>query len=254
MTLALSGLDVERRLRSAFPETVIEADERSATVKGEQIVEVGLFLRDDPEVDAKFLNSLFGVDWLSHFEVVYVLSSLARNHMFVLKARIGHEFPELPSVASIWMSAHLQEREVYDLMGISFGGHPNLKRIFLWEGFPGHPLRKDFLALPGGFKPGLQRFPFEFPAGQRSYPSLRDTLEPSAPAVPRLDQAPSPPGPAVPSGGQLGPGIEEVNRTPLPEDVDRTQRGRATPQGAGSDPAQAAGAAEDPGAREGGTQ
>ena len=54
-------------------------------------------------------------------------------------------------------------------MGIAFSDHPDLKRIFLWEGFPGHPLRKDFLALPGGYKPGLQRFPFEFPAGQRNY-------------------------------------------------------------------------------------
>ena len=60
----------------------------------------------------------------------------------------------VPSVTSVWQGANLQEREAFDLMGISFRGHPDLKRIFLWEGFPGHPLRKDFLSMPGGYKPG----------------------------------------------------------------------------------------------------
>src|SRR5690606_4993220 len=102
-------------------------------------------------------------------EVVNHISSLARNHTATLKARVDHDRPELPTVVPIWSGAHLQEREVYDLMGISFAGHPSMKRIFLWEGFPGHPLRKDFLAIGPGFKPGLQRFPFEFPEGQRTY-------------------------------------------------------------------------------------
>ena len=66
-------------------------------------------------------------------------------------------------MVSWWRGARLQEREVYDLLGIRFAGHPTLKRLMLWEGFPGHPLRKDFMSLPGGFKPGLQRFPKEDP-------------------------------------------------------------------------------------------
>ena len=192
-TPALAGSDVAARLNAALPGIVIESGADYATVPADRIVEAATFLRDDEELDCKYLNTLLGIDWLDHFEVVYVLSSLAKNHIFVLKARTEHEFPEVPSVNSVWMGANLQEREVFDLMGIRFGGHPDLKRIFLWEGFPGHPLRKDFLALPGGFKPGLQRFPFEFPPGQRGYPSLNNTDEPVAPSVPLLDQPAQPP-------------------------------------------------------------
>jgi NADH-quinone oxidoreductase subunit C len=175
------------------------------TVAAERIVEVARFLRDDEELDCKFLNCVTGVDWLEHFDVIYVLSSMAKNHVLVLEARCGHDDPVVPSVSSVWLGATLQEREIYDLMGIGFSGHPDLKRIFLWEGFPGHPLRKDFLALPGGYRPGLQRFPFEFPEGQRGYPSLAPGQTPSAPAVPLLVQplAGQTAAQSV-SGGQLG--------------------------------------------------
>ena len=185
-TVAIAGTHVAERIKAAFPEAVIEATEGSATVSAQHVVEVARFLRDDPELDCKYLNCLVGVDWLEHFDVIYVLSSLNKNHTLVLEARADHDEPVVPSVSTVWQGAYLQEREVYDLMGITFSGHPDLKRIFLWEGFPGHPLRKDFLALPGGFKPGLQRFPFEFPEGQRSYPNLSQPGGPQAPSVPRL--------------------------------------------------------------------
>jgi NADH-quinone oxidoreductase subunit C len=186
VTARIAGVAVAERLNEAFPGIVLEADSYSVTVAAQRLLDAAYFLRDDPQLDCKYLNTLLGVDWLDHFDVVYVLSSLHRNHTLVLKARTEHEFPEVPSVTGVWLGAHLQEREVYDLMGIRFGGHPNLKRLFLWEGFPGHPLRKDFLSLPGGYKPGLQRFPFEFPPGQRGYGALSGTDEPAAPEVPRL--------------------------------------------------------------------
>ena len=186
-TTVIPGTDVAERITAVFPGAVIEATPYSVTVGAEQVADVARFLRDDEELDCKYLNSLLGIDWLEYFDVVYVISSLARNHMLVLEARImAHEDPVVPSVSSVWQGAHLQEREVYDLMGIAFSGHPNLKRIFLWDGFPGHPLRKDFLALPEGHKPGLQRFPFEFPRDQRDYPNLAAPGGPAAPAVPRL--------------------------------------------------------------------
>lgn len=185
-TTWISGHDLAQRISVAFPGTVIESDEAAAVVPAERIVEVARFLRDDAELDGKFLNNLTAVDWLTHFDVVYTISSLARNQTFTLKARCGHERPVVPSVYEVWMGAHLQEREVYDLMGVLFDNHPSMKRIFLWDGFPGHPLRKDFLALPGGFKPGLQRFPFEFPQGERGYQGLKETDEPVAPEVPRI--------------------------------------------------------------------
>ncbi|HEY4685996.1 MAG TPA: NADH-quinone oxidoreductase subunit C [Dehalococcoidia bacterium] len=205
-TVALAGPEVAERVRAAFPDAVIEVTADSVTVPAERVVAVARFLRDDAELDGKYLNCLLGIDWLDHFDIVYVLSSLAKNHTFVLKARAAHDAPVVPSVNGVWMGANLQEREVYDLMGISFSDHPNLRRIFLWEGFPGHPLRKDFLALPGGYKPGLQRFPFEFPEGQRAYPEVEGTDAPSAPAVPRLDQPPAASESPSPSGrGQARP-------------------------------------------------
>src|SRR5512146_2238254 len=204
-TVAIPGTEVAERISAAHPGAVVESNKHYVTVVADRVAEVALFLRDDAELDCKFLNAITGVDWLEHFDVVYVLSSLAKNHTLVLEARCSHDDPVVPSVSRVWQGALLQEREIYDLMGITFSGHPDLKRMFLWEGFPGHPLRKDFLALPGGYKPGLQRFPYEFPAGERAYPSLASGQAPSAPAVPRLVQPL--PGQAIAqatSGGQLG--------------------------------------------------
>ena len=175
MTESLSGHIVAARIRSAFPQAIIAEDEGSVTVAAADIVAIAGFLRDDDALDCKYLTSLTAVDWLDHFEVVYHLSSLAKNHILCLKARANHEQAEVPSVLDVWKGADLQEREAFDLMGITFTGHPRMRRVFLWDGFPGHPLRKDFLALPGGFKPGLQRFPFEFPGGEREYPYLGRT-------------------------------------------------------------------------------
>jgi NADH-quinone oxidoreductase subunit C len=237
-TTIIAGAQVAARLESQFPGVVLEMTADSVTVPAERIIEVGRFLRDDPELDAKFLNTLLGVDWMDYFDVVYVLSSLARNHTFTLKARASHEMPVVPSVNGVWMGANLQEREVYDLMGIAFMDHPNLKRIFLWEGFPGHPLRKDFLALPGGYKPGLQRFPFEFPEGQRNYPSLQNTEEPTAPTVPRLDR---PPEPALPISD---PNTGERDR--LAEHARQPEAETDQAEGAGTDPSRAGGTAERP--------
>jgi NADH-quinone oxidoreductase subunit C len=207
-TVTISGNAAAERLNAAIPGIVLESDEYCVTVASDRIVEAATFLRDDEELDCKFLNTLLGVDWMDHYDVVYVISSMARNTCLTLKARSRHEDPVVPSVNGVWLGAHLQEREVYDLMGIAFSDHPDLKRIFLWEGFPGHPLRKDFLALPGGYKPGLQRFPFEFPTGQRQYTTLRDTDQPSAPEVPLIPAASPLNADAMPElrtgGGQLG--------------------------------------------------
>ena len=162
MTRTLSGPGVAARVRAALPDVAVEESPQWVVVEASHLLEVARFLKTDPELDCAYLIAVTGVDKLDHFEMVYHLASLNRNHLLILKTRASdHEDPEVPSVVSLWHGAHLQEREVYDLMGIRFSGHPDLKRLLLWEGFPGHPLRKDFLTLPGGFKPGLQHFPKE---------------------------------------------------------------------------------------------
>lgn len=113
-----------------------------------RLVALGEYLRDTPELHYDFLSNVTGVDYLGReprFEVVYHLFSTSRGGgPLVLKARASEDDPELPSLTPVWPSANLQEREVWDLFGIRFSRHPNLKRILLWEGFHGHPMRKDW--------------------------------------------------------------------------------------------------------------
>jgi len=162
-TKLIAGAQLAERINGAVPGAIEETDEGWVRVRLEQLLDVARFLHDDRELDARYLNSVSGVDRYDRFEVVYHLSSLSHNHTLAQRVTADREQPEVPSVASVWQGADLQEREIYDLLGIGFSGHPNLKRLFLWEGFPGHPLRKDFMAMPGGVSPGLQRFPKEDP-------------------------------------------------------------------------------------------
>ncbi len=149
MTTATAGTALAEALRERFPNAVQEADAHAAWIEPSAIADVCLFLRDDPAHDYKMLSSLTAVDYVEHFEVVYRLTSLSRNATALLKARArGRESPSLPSVSGVWRGADLQEREVWDLMGVAFEGRPNLKRILTWEGFQGHPLRRDYLEPP----------------------------------------------------------------------------------------------------------
>lgn len=162
-TTTISGPKLAERISAAMPNSVASIADGWVELRPEALVDACRFLHDDRELDGRYLNSISGVDRYDYFEIVYHITSLSHNHTFALKLRADHDQPEVPSVASVWMGAHLQEREIFDLLGIRFSGHPALKRLFLWDGFPGHPLRKDFLSLPGGEHPGLQRFPKEAP-------------------------------------------------------------------------------------------
>ncbi len=146
MTVHLSGSKVAEQITGNFPEAVSEASDQAVVVKSEALLEVAEHLKKSPELDFNFLNSITAVDYYDYFEVVYHLTSLEHNHGLVLKTRCyDRENPAVPSVIGLWRGADFQEREIYDLMGIRFEGHPNLKRIVLWDGFEGHPLRKDYL-------------------------------------------------------------------------------------------------------------
>lgn len=161
-TKVLSGLDIAHRIEQKFPGAVTEAVPEFAVVRAENLIDVCRFLHDDPDLRFEFLSSLTGVDRLEWFEVAYHLESIRLNMLTVIKVRTyDRDDPKAPSVAEVWPGANLQEREAYDLLGIYFEGHPDMRRILLWEGFAGHPLRKDYLNMPGGRMPGLERFPGE---------------------------------------------------------------------------------------------
>lgn len=146
MTLSLAGAKVAARLQEQLPLAVVEATEAWVVVRPEKLVEVMAFLKADPDLFLDFLTAITAVDYPDYFEMVYHLTSLRHNHSLVVKARLeDKDNPQVDSLIGLWRGADLQEREIYDLMGIGFRGHPDLKRILLWEGFPGHPLRKDFL-------------------------------------------------------------------------------------------------------------
>jgi NADH-quinone oxidoreductase subunit C len=146
MTTALSGKEVASQIEGKFPESIAESSQGSMVVKADALLDVATFLKETPGLDFDYLNYVTAIDYYDHFEVVYLLNSMEHNHSLMLKARCHDRAdPALPSVAGLWRGADFQEREIYDLMGIRFEGHPNMKRIFLWEGFQGHPLRKDFM-------------------------------------------------------------------------------------------------------------
>jgi NADH-quinone oxidoreductase subunit C len=145
MTVILSPQEIKGKLAPQFQEAGIEATEQGILVKADSLIRVAQHLKNSPEFAFDYLNFVTAVDYFDYFEILYKLTSLKHNHSIVLKVHVDRDSPTVPSVYRVWRGADLQERETYDLMGIVFEGHPNLKRIALWEGFQGHPLRKDYL-------------------------------------------------------------------------------------------------------------
>ncbi len=143
---ALAGPDIEARIEAEVPGSVISSDKESILIESRSVAGVMRFLKESPEFDFNYLNNLTAVDYLGYFEVIYNITSMINKQSLMVKTRVyGRDNLEIPSVSQIWSGADVQEREVFDLLGIRFIGHPNLKRIALWEGFEGHPLRQDFL-------------------------------------------------------------------------------------------------------------
>lgn len=164
----MSGPSFADRLRARFPQGIVGTNVDNVDpwieVAPDALVEVCRYLRDESQPRFNFLNCITGVDyfepdpkkaaktpWQPHLEVIYHLWSLADKASLVLKVNLPRwkgdaagELPELPSVASIWATADWHEREVYDLVGVRFTGHPNLRRILCPEDWVGHPLRRDY--------------------------------------------------------------------------------------------------------------
>ncbi|MCL5264794.1 MAG: NADH-quinone oxidoreductase subunit C [Chloroflexi bacterium] len=148
-SLVSPRLDV-KSLPQAISESivrVVESDPPMIYVIPDRLVEVCRSLKETVGLEFDYLIDVTSADYLDQLEVVYHLHSVPRGHALTLKVELDREEASVPSVTGIWRGADFQEREVYDLMGITFTGHPNLKRILLYDEFVGHPLRKDF-ALP----------------------------------------------------------------------------------------------------------
>jgi NADH-quinone oxidoreductase subunit C len=156
------------RLKRQFGDGIrgvnVEAIDPWIEVAPEALVEVARYLRDEPDLRFTFLNCITGVDYFEpdpkkaskagfepHTEVVYHLWSFQSKSNLVLKVILPRwqndepgQLPEVPSVAGVWSTANWHEREVYDLSGVYFVGHPDLRRILCPEDWEGHPLRKDY--------------------------------------------------------------------------------------------------------------
>lgn len=141
-------------LRERFPDAVLDASEHrgemTITVRPESIAQICQALRDHEQLAYNYIADITAVDWLERdprYDVVYHLLSLATYAVVRLKAQVGDEEtpnPEMPTVTTVWPGADWFEREIYDLFGIRFAGHPNQIRILMPEDWVGHPLRKDY--------------------------------------------------------------------------------------------------------------
>ena len=155
---------LDQQFGTRIKEKKADAIDPFIVVEPADLLEVCQFLRDDPRLKFELMNCISGVDYLEpdpkkapkagfdpHTEVVYHFQSFTHRHRFVLKVILPRwkenkpgELPEVPSVSGLWQTADWHEREVYDLSGIWFTGHPDLSRILLSEDWVGHPLRKDY--------------------------------------------------------------------------------------------------------------
>lgn len=134
---------VAEQIKTQYPDAIESASAQGIVVKNKQLRKVARYLHDTLAFD--YLNNVTSVDWQDRFEVVYHLTSLERGGApLTLKVNVARDNPCVPSLVPIYRGADFQEREVYDMMGIEFEDHPNLRRILMWEGFEGYPLRKDY--------------------------------------------------------------------------------------------------------------
>jgi len=145
------GSKVLRRLLEGCGGAVLDTHARlgdaTAIVNKDELVSVMRFLRDDPELAFDMLTDLTCVDYLGQqprFEMVYHLYSVTKNQRLRVKARVPEQPCEIDTLCPLWASANWMEREVWDLYGVRFTGHPDPRRILLYEEFQGHPLRKDY--------------------------------------------------------------------------------------------------------------
>jgi NADH-quinone oxidoreductase subunit C len=147
----MTPLEAAQALKQRFGDAISDAKEfrgeASVFVEKNAIVDACRFLRDDSRLSFEMISDISGVDWQDEeprFEVVYHLYSYKNACWLRLKVRVSEDECECPSVVSVWPGADWHEREAFDMYGIIFTGHPDLRRILMWDRYPYHPLRKEF--------------------------------------------------------------------------------------------------------------
>ena len=147
----MTAEQIHERLAKKLGEAVLPYQAPAAgdpfiIVKAEALPQAARVLRDDAELAFDLLRLVSGVDWKDRISAVYHLYSTRRNHEVTIRVDLNRENPRVESVTDVWPAADWLERETFDLMGIVFEGHPNPTRILLPDDWPGHPLRKDYVA------------------------------------------------------------------------------------------------------------
>ncbi len=145
----MTAQEIQARINEQFPEAILEFNDSVLQpymqIKPEHFYGVCQYLRDNDDMDFDFLMNLAGVDYGDNLGTVYHLYSMKQKHSIVLKVTVEREHPEIPSLADLWRTADWHEREVFDLYGIVFSNHPDLRRLLLPEDWVGYPLRKDYV-------------------------------------------------------------------------------------------------------------
>jgi NADH-quinone oxidoreductase subunit C len=151
----MTSQGIHEQLKAQFGDAVGELSEAKidpyATIESGRLVEICNWLRQTPGIELDHCDDLTAVDYPAKniLEIVYHLFSYPHRHGIVLKVEADRAKPEVPSVEGVWKAANFMEREVYDLFGVEFSGHPDLRRILLPDDWVGHPLRKDYQEAGG---------------------------------------------------------------------------------------------------------
>ena len=198
--------EIHERLRARFGDAVGPLSEPRidpfCLVKAERLVDACRWLKGEPGLELDFCEDLTAVDWPKRnvIEVVYHLFSYRHRHGIVLKVEADRQSPVVPSVEGVWKAANFMEREVYDLFGVTFTGHPDLRRILLPDDWVGHPLRKDYQEA-GGYHgvPNLRENPLvELRRLDEVRLAERARKNPPPPAAAPVAPAAAPAAPAAP--------------------------------------------------------
>jgi NADH-quinone oxidoreductase subunit C len=158
--------DLIKKIVLRFPETseipvpdkYVRDPEPQVRVPAAKLREVAKYLKSDPDMLFDLPIHMTAVDYIKDnvFELVYALYSVKKRQAIIVKVQIPRGTPDVDSITDIWAGMDWQEREVFDLMGITFRGHHYMKRIMMWEGFPGFPLRKDYVHVTDKYDSGLE--------------------------------------------------------------------------------------------------